>query len=98
MDTDFYNSGSTDQVTIRENSAAFAKYRLRPRVLVDVSGADTGTQVFGRRINFHLCVSPAGLQAMAHLSGELSTSRACAKKGVNMAISSFSNYSISDVR
>lgn len=35
---------------------------------------------------------------MAHSTGELATSRACATKGVNMGISSFSNYSITDVR
>ena len=35
---------------------------------------------------------------MAHADGELATSRACARVGVNMAISSYSNYSISDVR
>ncbi|KAL2044762.1 hypothetical protein N7G274_002537 [Stereocaulon virgatum] len=95
---DFYNSGSTEQVTIRENSTAFSRYRLRPRVLVDVSGVETSTQVFGRTISFPLCVSPAGLQAMAHPDGELATSRACAKRGVNMAISSYSNYSIQAVR
>ncbi|MCJ1240447.1 hypothetical protein MMC14_008450 [Varicellaria rhodocarpa] len=90
--------GATDQVTLRENSAAFSKYRIRTRVLRDVSNVDTSTSVFGRRIAFPLCVSPAGLQAMAHPTGELATSRACAKRGINMAISSFSNYSIEDVR
>lgn len=35
---------------------------------------------------------------MAHPDGELATSRACAKRGVNMAISSYSNYSIQAVR
>ena len=35
---------------------------------------------------------------MAHPDGELATSRACAKKGINMAISSFSNYGIEAVR
>lgn len=35
---------------------------------------------------------------MAHPTGELATSRAAATKGVNMAISSFSNYPIADVR
>ena len=98
MVLEFYNSGSTDQVTIHENSTAFSNYRLRPRVLVDVSNVDTSTIVFGRSITFPLSVSPAGLQAMAHPDGELATSRACAKKGVNMAISSFSNYSIEAVR
>ncbi|KAJ9624094.1 hypothetical protein H2203_005542 [Taxawa tesnikishii (nom. ined.)] len=41
---------------------------------------------------------PAGLQAMAHPDGELATSRACAKKRIHMAISSFSNYPIPAVR
>jgi (S)-2-hydroxy-acid oxidase len=95
---DFYNSGSTEQVTINENSTAYSKYRVRPRVLVDVSGCDTSTEVFGRNIVFPLCVSPAGMQAMAHPEGELATSRACAKAGVHMGISSYSNHSIDQVR
>lgn len=67
-------------------------------MLVDVSGVDTSTNIFGRSVSFPLSVSPAGLQAMAHPDGELATSRACARKGVNMAISSYSNYSIESVR
>ena len=35
---------------------------------------------------------------MAHPDGEVATSRACAKKGVNMAISSFANHSIEAIR
>ena len=67
-------------------------------MLADVSNVDTSTTVFGRSISFPLSVSPAGVQAMAHPDGELATSRACARKGVNMAISSFSNHSIEAVR
>ncbi|KAK4987726.1 hypothetical protein LTR66_007524 [Elasticomyces elasticus] len=96
---EFYNSGSTEQLTIHENSRAFSKYRVRPRVLVDVSKADTSTNLFGgQRVSFPLGVSPAGVQAMAHPDGETATSRACAKRGVSMGISSFSNYSITEVR
>ncbi|EMC99551.1 hypothetical protein BAUCODRAFT_29908 [Baudoinia panamericana UAMH 10762] len=95
---DFYNSGSTDQITIAENTTAYAKYRVRPRVLVDVSKADTSTTCFGRKVSFPLGVSPAGLQAMAHPEGELATARACARRGINMAISSFANYTIREIR
>ena len=35
---------------------------------------------------------------MAHPDGELATSRACAKAGVNMGISSFANYSVKEIR
>lgn len=65
---------------------------------MDVSRADTSTTLWNRRIVFPLCVSPAGLQAAAHPDGELATVRACAKKGVDMAISSFANYSVADIR
>lgn len=34
---------------------------------------------------------------MAHPDGELATSRACAKLGINMAISSFTNHSVEEV-
>ncbi|KAF2168565.1 hypothetical protein M409DRAFT_21315 [Zasmidium cellare ATCC 36951] len=95
---DFFNSGSTDQVTIHENNTAYSKYRIRSRVLIDVSKADTSIELFGRRIAFPLCVSPAGVQKAAHPDGELATSRACAKKGVNQGISSFANYSVADIR
>lgn len=81
-----------------ENTTAYRKYRLRPRVLVDVSKADTSTTVFNQPISFPLCVSPAGIQAMAHPDGELATSRACAKRGIHMGVSSFSNYAVEDVR
>lgn len=98
MQSEFYNSGSTEQVTISENSTAYAKYRVRPRVLADVSKCDTSTEVFGRRVAFPLGVSPSGLQAMAHPDGELATSRACAKAGVDMGISSYANHTIEQVR
>ncbi|KAK3631179.1 hypothetical protein LTR56_014883 [Elasticomyces elasticus] len=95
---DFFNSGSADQITIHENSTAYRKYRIRPRVLVDVSKADASTMCLGRRVAFPLGVSPAGLQGMAHPDGEIATARACARRGINMAISSFANYSVKEIR
>ncbi|TKA75077.1 hypothetical protein B0A55_05598 [Friedmanniomyces simplex] len=95
---DFFNSGSTDQTTLFENTTAYSKYRLRPRVLVDVSRADPSTLCLGHRVAFPLGISPAGLQAMAHPAGELATARACARRGVNMGISSFANYSVREIR
>ncbi|KAL0935729.1 (S)-2-hydroxy-acid oxidase [Colletotrichum truncatum] len=95
---EFYDAGSTGQVTVKDNTAAYSKYRLLPRVLVDVSEVDTGITLFGQKIDFPLCVSPAGVQAMAHPDGELATSKACARRNVHMGISSFCNYPVEEVR
>ncbi|KAI2716642.1 hypothetical protein DTO027I6_2017 [Penicillium roqueforti] len=94
---DFFNSGATNEVTLHENYAAYRKYRLLPRVLRNVSLVDTGISLFDRDITFPLCVSPTGIQAMAHPEGELATSRACAKMGVNMGISSYANHSVEEI-
>ncbi|PBP27583.1 (S)-2-hydroxy-acid oxidase [Diplocarpon rosae] len=94
---EFFNSGSTAQVTVHENSTAFSKYRLRPRVLRNVSQCSTATTVLGREICLPLGISPAGLQGMAHPDGELATSRACALKGIPMGVSSFANYGVEDI-
>ncbi|KAL2706048.1 hypothetical protein AAEP93_001298 [Penicillium crustosum] len=94
---DFFNSGATNQVTLHDNYAAYRKYRLLPRVLRDVSLVDTGISLFDRDIKFPLCVSPAGMQAMAHPEGELATSRACAKMGINMGVSSYANHSVEEI-
>ncbi|KAJ5397826.1 hypothetical protein N7509_005939 [Penicillium cosmopolitanum] len=94
---DFFNSGATNQVTIHENSSSYQKYRILPRVLKDVSNVSTAIRLFDRDITFPLCVSPAGLQGMAHADGELATSRACAKAGVNMGVSSYANHSVEQI-
>ncbi|KAI8304639.1 Oxidase FUB9 [Colletotrichum sp. SAR11_59] len=95
---EFYDAGSTGQITVKENTTAYSKYRVLPRVLVDVSEVDTSTTVFGEKIDFPLSVSPAGIQAMAHPDGELATSRASAKRKVHMGVSSFANYSVEEIR
>jgi (S)-2-hydroxy-acid oxidase len=95
---EFYNSGATDQQTIRANSASMDRLLLRSRVLVNVADCDTSTTLWGKKIAIPLGVAPAGLQALAHPDGELATTRACAKMNVPMAVSSFANYSISAIK
>ncbi|TDZ39932.1 Oxidase FUB9 [Colletotrichum trifolii] len=95
---EFYDAGSTTQVTVKDNSAAYSKYWLLPRVLVDVSTRDTRISLFGQKIGFPLCVSPAGTQAMAHFDGELATSTACVTRNMHIGVSSSSNQSIEEVR
>lgn len=84
-------------MTVRENLSAYWKYRILPRVLKDVSQVNTKISLFGRDITFPLCVSPAGLQGMAHPDAELATSRACSKAGVNMGVSSYANHSVEQI-
>ncbi|OOF95552.1 hypothetical protein ASPCADRAFT_49993, partial [Aspergillus carbonarius ITEM 5010] len=94
---EFYKSGSTTQITVHENTTAYNKYRLRPRVLIDVSNVSLNYTLFNQTFDFPLGISPTGIQAMAHPSGELATSRAAAKRNIPMAVSSFATYPIEEI-
>ncbi|KAH0614460.1 uncharacterized protein H6S33_000096 [Morchella sextelata] len=97
MTREYYNSGSDREITLRDNLAAFDRYRLRPRVLKDVSRIDTSTQLWGKKISFPLCIAPAAMAKLAHPSGEVGISRAAANAGVAVGLSSFSTSSMEDV-
>ncbi|GAB7338632.1 hypothetical protein MBLNU457_5365t1 [Dothideomycetes sp. NU457] len=94
---DYYNEGADSGTTLRENISAFAKYRIRPRVLRDVSRIDTSVPLFGQSNSVPLGVAPTAMQCLAHEDGEEGTARACAKKGIVMGLSSFATKSLEEV-
>lgn len=94
---EYYNHGAMDMITLHDNEAAFNKYRILPRVLRNVSNLDTSTTICGQKIAFPLGFSPSAMQRMAHPLGEVGTSRAAAKMGVPMCLSSYGTTSLEEV-
>lgn len=94
---DYYNEGADSGSTLRENLDAYAKYRIRPRVLRDVSNIDTTVNVFGQRNSVPIGVAPTAMQCLAHSDGELGTARACKKAKIAMGLSSFATKSLEEV-
>ena len=58
---DYYNEGSDSGSTLSENIEAYGKYRIRPRVLRDISQIDTSTSVFGHKVTVPFGVAPTGI-------------------------------------
>lgn len=44
---DYYRGGSETESTVHDNRAAFSRYRLMPRLMVDVSNIDTTCTLLG---------------------------------------------------
>ena len=84
-------------ITLRENRDAFSRLRLIPRILVDVSNIDMSTTVLGEKVSSPLCIAPTAMQQMAHPDGEKATSRASAKAGTLMTLSSWSTINLEEV-
>lgn len=87
----FYASGSDGEDTLRDNLKAARRYRLRPRVLINVSSVDTSSTILGHPINFPVCVSPSAWHRFAHIDAELTTAKGASEAGVAMAMSSVSS-------
>lgn len=94
---DYYVSGANDGHTVRANREDFARIRLRPRMLVDVSRIDTSAEVLGLPLDFPVGVAPSAFHGLAHPDAELATARAAAGVGSVMTLSTFSNTPIAEV-
>lgn len=94
----YYVAGSANQgLTCAANVGAFARYRLRPRMLVDATFRDTSVEIFGQKLASPLIVAPIGVQGIVHKDGEEATARACAKLDVPMILSTAATRSIEEV-
>jgi len=66
-------SGSDDEQSMNDNVAAFRRWRINARVLIDVRKVDLSTTVQGTKIDFPVMVAPMGVQRAVHPDGELAT-------------------------
>jgi len=94
---DYIAGGSDDEFTLRDNRAAFERWRLRPRVLRGVGTRDLTTTILGQKVSFPVCIAPTALHQLAHPEGELATARAAGAAGVVAVMSTFGSYSMEEV-
>jgi isopentenyl diphosphate isomerase/L-lactate dehydrogenase-like FMN-dependent dehydrogenase len=83
----YFAGGAGDEITLRENVAAFERLKLRPRMLVDVTSVSTATTVLGDEVALPVLIAPVALQRMGHHDGELATARAAAAAETIMCVS-----------
>jgi 4-hydroxymandelate oxidase len=94
---DYVAGGAWDEVSLADNLAAWRRYRLRPRVLVDVADVDPATTLLGERAAIPVATAPMAAHGLAHPDGELASARAAAAAGVPFTLSTMSSRSIEEV-
>jgi L-lactate dehydrogenase (cytochrome) len=94
---DFIEGGAEDESTVAANRAAFARWELVPRVLVDVSERRLATRVLDHDLSLPVALGPAGLARLAHPDGELAAARAAGEAGTVYTLSTGSSRSIEEV-
>jgi 4-hydroxymandelate oxidase len=88
---DYYAGGALDEVTLRENEAAWRRVPLHYRVLAGVGQRRLATTVLGQPVSMPVLVAPTAFHGLACADGELATARAAGAAGTCMILSSLSN-------
>jgi lactate 2-monooxygenase len=88
----YVRGGCGDERTQDFNVAAFDRWGLVPRMLVDCSQRDLSVNVFGLKLPTPLFMSPIGVISICAQDGhgDVATARAAAKTGVPMVASTLS--------
>ena len=79
--------GAGTEETMRENRAAFERWRIVPRVLRDVSTRDTSAEVLGTAFPSPFFLCPIGVLEMAHRDADVAVARAAAAEGIPFVFS-----------
>jgi lactate 2-monooxygenase len=79
--------GAGTEETMRENRAAFERWRIVPRMLRDVSTRDTAVEVVGTPLPSPFLLCPIGVLEMAHRDADVAVARATAAEGIPFVFS-----------
>ena len=94
---DYYAGGARDEVTLRENRAAYERLELRYRVLRDIRERDLSVSLLGRYLSMPVLVAPTAFHRLACEEGEVATARAAAGAETAMILSTLSTRAMEDV-
>jgi (S)-mandelate dehydrogenase len=94
---DFFDGGAEDEVTLRENRAAFERVRLLPRVLVNVAQVDTQITLFGKPSPLPLAIAPTGGISAGRAGAELILARAAKAYGVPFTLATPAAFTVERV-
>ena len=89
--------GAGSEETMRANIEAFARRRLRPRMLTGHEQRELGVEVLGTPSPFPFFLAPVGVLSIAHPDGELAPARAAGAARVPFVLSTAASHSIEEI-
>ena len=93
----YFSGGANDERTMADCRAAFARRRILPRVMRDLSMVDTSVSLLGRRWPWPILVAPTAFHRMAHPDGEMGTARAVAARVMTLTLSTSASTDVAEV-
>jgi (S)-mandelate dehydrogenase len=91
---DFFDGAAEDEITLRDNRAAFERVRLAPKALRGVERIDTSTTILGARSKLPIAVGPTGGVGYGWPYADVGIARAAAAAGIPYTLSTMATASI----
>ncbi|MFC4944059.1 alpha-hydroxy acid oxidase [Pseudonocardia sp. GCM10023141] len=93
-----YTDGAADgEISLNRARAAFARVEFTPSVLNDVSTADVGRTILGKRSALPFAFGPTGFTRMMHHEGERAVASVAEQVGIPFTLSTMGTTTIEDV-
>ncbi|KAI5959159.1 uncharacterized protein KGF55_005502 [Candida pseudojiufengensis] len=93
----FYSTGADDEISMRENHAAFHRIFFKPRVMVDVSRIDYSTTLLGTRTSAPFYISATGFGKLGHPDGELNLTKGGGKENIIQMIGTLASIPFDEI-
>lgn len=93
----YIDGGADDEMTLRDNTTAFDRYRLLPRYLQDIRKLDLQRSIFGCPVEWPILLSPTGLNRAFHPAGEIAVAQEAKAAGVMYGLSGMGSTSLETV-
>jgi L-lactate dehydrogenase (cytochrome) len=94
---DYTDGAAGAERSLARSRDAFARVEFLPRVLRDVSHADTATTLLGQHAALPLILAPTGFTRMMNHEGERAVARVAQQVGIPYALSTMGTTSIEDL-
>src|SRR5258707_2443664 len=94
---EFIDRCTEDEVSMRNNRAAFERIKLRTQVLVDVSKRNQEIALFGKKHDMPIGIAPTGPAGMLYYKGELELARAAKAANIPFTLATGSQTSMEEV-
>ncbi len=94
---DYVDGAADEELAVRASVAAFRAWRFQPRVLTDVSSADTSSTILGAPVPVPLVLGPIGYTRMMHPDGESGAARSAARHQLPYTLSTMAATGLEEV-
>ncbi|RZT30763.1 alpha-hydroxy acid oxidase [Cupriavidus agavae] len=88
---------AADGHTQRDNRAAFARLRLLPRALADLSAPSARKMLFGEALAYPILIAPSAYHRLVHPEGELATVHAASLTRTWMTVSTQASVTLEEI-